>query len=151
MARRKGVLTFRLAVVIVLVLVLGFLMAGRIFLTNQITGLRASVADLESRKEFLEAGSARLYTQWNGVSSGGVIVERARRELGLIIPENPGLVLVCGGSQEKNQSAWQKLKNGFPGGDVARVTAEAEEMVAGAMISLVPRSANAATLYNGGD
>jgi cell division protein FtsB len=151
MARRKGVLTFRLVMVVCLGLLLGSIMAGRIFLTNQITVLRARVADLESRKEFLEAGSARLYTQWNTASSGEVIVERARRELGLIIPEHPGLVLVCAEPKSERQGTWQKFKDGLPGQDLARITSDAEDMMAGAMISLTPRGAKAGTYDNGGD
>jgi len=94
MARRKGMMTARVAMIIAVVGMIGVLMGGRIFLTNQITGLRTRVADLENQKEFLEAGSAKLHMKWNRASSGEVIMARAGQELGLVVPNEPGLVLV---------------------------------------------------------
>ncbi len=143
MAQRKGVITSRVVAVICLVVVVGGLMAGRIFLTNQITGLRSRVADLENQKEFLEASSAKLHMKWNDASSRKVIVARAEKELGLIVPEKPGLVLVCMNSPKKDQGVLRKLWEGLP------ASAEAEELVAGAMVSLVPRSARAAVMEGG--
>ncbi len=150
MAQRKGVLTLRVVLILGATLLLGSLMASRIFLTNQITGLRANVAELESRKEFLEAGSARLFTHWNRVSNGDLIVQRAERELGLVVPENPGLVLVCSKMAESQNGAWYKLKSRLPGKDLARIKAGAEEMVTGAMVSLTPRGVRAGTPPFGG-
>ncbi len=150
MARRKGVITTRVVMVIGLIVLVGGLMAGRIFLTNQITGLRSRVADLESQKEFLEAGSAELHLQWNRVSNAEVVTKRARLELGLVVPESPGPVLVCLGKKENGKSVWGKLKAGVFGRDLARVRSEAGVAVAGAMVSLEPRGAWAGT-YEGGD
>ena len=145
MARRKGVLTTQLVMVVVVAVLLSLLMGGRIFLTNQITGLRSQVADLANQKEFLEASSARLHMKWNNASSRKVIVARAEKELGLIVPEKPGLVLVCMNDPKKDQGVLRKLWEGLPASD------EAEELVAGAMVSLVPRGARAAVMEGGAE
>ncbi len=138
MARRKGMMTARVAMIVCVVLLVGVLMGGRIFLTNQITGLRTRVADLANQKEFLEAESAQLHLRWNHASSGKVIVARAQKELGLIVPQEPGLVLVCVEEPKKIRGVWRKFWKGLP------VKGEAGEMVVEAMVSLVPRGARAA-------
>lgn len=143
MARRKGVLTTQVVMVVFVVTLLGLLMGARIFLTTQITGLRSRVADLENQKEFLEASSAKLHMKWNHASSPNIIEARAQRELGLVVPEEPGLVLVCLEGPKKGKGVWRKLWAGLPASD------EAEELVAGAMVSLVPRSARAAAVEGG--
>lgn len=144
MARRKGIMTARVAMFIGVIVLVGVLMGGRIFLTNQITGLRTRVADLENQKEFLEAGSAALHVKWNRESSGEIIMKRAGLEMGLIVPDEPGLVLVCVDTPKKNKSGWREVW------DVLAVEGETRELVAGAMVSLVPRSARASATDNGG-
>ncbi len=149
MARRKGVVTTRVTVIAGVIILVGILMAGRIFLTNQITGLRSQVADLESQKEFLEAGSAKLHKKWNLVSSSKIVMARAQKELGLIVPQNPGLVLVCWNTKDQSKSVWSKLKKGVLSADLNTVGLSAEEAMAGAvsdaMVSLEPRGALAGT------
>ena len=144
MARRKGMMTARVAMVLGIIVLVGILMGGRIFLTNQITGLRTRVADLESQKKFLEAGSAELQLKWNRESSGEKIMARAGRELGLIVPNEPGLVLVCVDTPRKTKSGWREMWDGLA------VEGETGELVAGAMVSLVPRGARASATDNGG-
>ena len=144
MAQRKGILTAQVVAVVVVVIVMGALMGGRIFLTNQITGLRTRVADLENQREFLEAGSARLHLQWNEASSRETIVTRASTELGLIVPESPGLVLVCVRKPQKGHAVWDALWEGFPARE------RTSQLVANAMISLEPRSARAGTIEGEG-
>ena len=145
MAQRKGMVTTQVVITVAVVVLVALLMGGRIFLTNQITGLRARVADYESQKEFLEAGSAQLHKDWNRESSGEVIIRRAQKELGLIVPQEPGLVLVCLREDHKGQGVLKKLWDGLS------VSESAGEVVAGAMVSLVPRSARAGTYEGGGE
>lgn len=145
MAQRKGVVTGKVAMVVCVVILLGLLMGSRIFLTNQITGLRTRVADLENQKEYLEASSAKLHLKWNDNANGEIIVARAERELGLIVPREPGLVLVCLGKHKESKSTFEKLWAGFP------VREEASELVAEAMVSLVPRGARAGTVEGPGE
>ncbi len=145
MARRKGVLTTQVVMVVVVAALVGLLLGGRIFLTNQITSMRARVADLENQKEFLEAGSAKLHMNWNHASSGEVVVARAQKELGLIVPEKPGLVLVCLDGPKKDKNVLRDLWAGLPASD------QAGELVAGAMVSLVPRGALAGTMEGGSE
>ena len=155
MARRKGVITTRVVMIMGLIFLVGGLMAGRIFLSNQITGLRDRVADLESRKEFLEAGSARLHLNWNRVSNADIVMARATRELGLVVPESPALVLVCLNKKEEGKSVWGKLKAGVLGTGLAKVGSEAGEAIEGAMngalVSIEPRGAWAGTNEGGAE
>jgi len=139
MARRKGVVTSRLAIGVLLVLVLGLVMSSRVFLTSQITGLRARIADLESRKEFLEAGNADLHSRWIAASAPATIMARAERELGLVSPETPGPVLVLLPERGDDRSR------------LAILRAEMEEAFHGTMVSLQPRLAHADPIPGGGE
>lgn len=145
MARRKGVLTVRVVLTVFLVLVVGALMLGRIFLSNQITGLRSRVADLENQKEFLEAGNANLLSRWNLASKDETIVKRAEKELGLIVPEDPGPVLVCVREDRQSRSGWKQRWTSWLDQD------RTSQVMAGAMVSLVPRAAVADAPDPGGD
>lgn len=155
MARRKGVVTTRVALLLTVILLVGSLMASRIFLTNQITGIRSRVADLENQKEFLEAGSAQLHLNWNRASNAEVVMNRARKELGLTVPESPGFVLVCLDKKSEDKSVWDRLKAGVLKTELGEVGSGAGEAMAGAvseaMISLEPRGAWATTYDNGAD
>ncbi|MCP4293221.1 MAG: hypothetical protein GY780_15460 [bacterium] len=151
MARRRGVVSKRFLKGFLLVMVVGLIMAGRIFLTNQITGLRARVADLESQREFLEAGSAKLHWQWNCASNSKAVVQRAEDELGLVLPQTPGPVLVCMGKDPDDKTTWKKMGQGLMQGDLAAVSNEAGQVVTDVMISLEPRSAHAASFDRGVD
>lgn len=135
MARRKGVITARVGGVAALLVFLGILMASRVFLTSQVTGLRTRIADLESRREFLEAGNADLHRRWNAASSPRVVMARAERELGLVPAEAPGPVLVLLPRDRQAERPWQE---------------EVAEVVAGTMVSLRPRAAWAEPV-SGGD
>jgi hypothetical protein len=125
---------------------LGLLLAGSVFISNQTTGLRAGIADLESRREFLEAGSGWLQTRWNSATRAQVIIHRARVEIGLEEQENPGLVLVCRNvdGHDASKSGWQRFLSRFGGGDAAHAAGDHVGLVVGSMISLTPRNAQAA-------
>lgn len=150
MARRKGVVTTRVAVVFSVVVLLGILMAGRIYLTNRITGLRARVAGLENRREFLEATLAQGQSRWNEISRDQVIIQRAERELGLVVPGDPGLVLVCVSDPKARTGLWSRLKGEFLAAKMTPQGARAGEVMTGSMISLVDRRA-AAVVPGDGD
>ena len=139
MARRKGVVTNRVVIGLMVFLCLGAVMSSRVFLTSQITGQRARIADLESRKEFLEAGNAELHSRWITASSPAVVMARAEKELGLMAAETPGpvLVLLPEGRDERSQ--------------LAVLRAEVEEVFHGTMVSLQPRTAHADPLTPGGE
>ena len=69
MAHRRGLLKGKVTLGALGTLGLGLLLAGSIFISNQTTGLRKSIADLDDRREFLEAGSGELLTKYNAATS----------------------------------------------------------------------------------
>jgi hypothetical protein len=146
MAHRRGFLRGKVTQAALVTLVLGLLLAGSVFISNQATGLRASMADLEYRREFLEASSGLLLTRWNADTNPKVIIRRAQK-IGLEIQEDPGLVLVCRNDEDQGDSegGWRKFLSRFGGGGSAQAAADPSGLVAGAMSSLTPRSAAAAT------
>jgi len=152
MAHRRGLLRGKVTLGVLGTLGLGLLLAGSIFISNQTTGLRKSIADLDDRREFLEAGSGELLTKYNAATSAKVIIPRAKREIGLIEQENPGLVLVCKdpGDQEGAPGAWRRFLSRFGGGEAAKAAGDQVSLVVGSMISLTPRSAQAAGTTAGG-
>ena len=140
MAHRRGVGSRRVFAGTMLLLVFAVLLAGSVYVSNQVTGLRAEIARLEDRREFLEADSARLLTVWNKATAPAAITARARQELGLIMPAEPGLVLVQLPVSEQRVSPWRRLLDKVGGGDVAQAGEMNASWVMGSMVSLTPRS-----------
>ncbi len=151
MAHRRGLVRGKVTLGIIGTLGLGLLLAGSVFISNQTTGLRTEIAALESRREFLEAGSGLLLTRWNAASSAKVITRRARVEIGLEVPENPGLVLVCRNEvcEDEGTGGWRRFLSRFGGGDVAQAAGDHVSLVVGSMVSLTPRNAQAAEASGG--
>jgi len=145
MAHRRGVGSRRVFAGAMLLLVFAVLPAGSVYVSNQVIGLRAEIARLEDRREFLEADSARLLTVWNKATAPTAITSRAAQELGLVIPTEPGLVLVQLPVSEQRVSPWRRLLDNVGGGDVAQAGEMNASWVMGSMVSLTPRS----TSYQG--
>jgi len=152
MAHRRGLLRGKVTLGVGVTLVLGLLLAGSVYVSNQTTGLRTDIATLEYRREFLEAGTGQLLTRWNTETSARVIIKRAKVELGLEVQDNPGLVLMCGidVGHEVANSGWRKFLSRFGGGDVAQAAGDRMGLVVGSMVSLTPRNAQAAGVPGGG-
>jgi len=142
MAHRKRMFRGRVTLVILAAMGFGLLLAGSIFISNQTVGLRTDIAALESRREYLEAGSGQLLTKWNAVTSAPIIIHRARKELGLVVPEDPDLVLVCRDVEDNsdNSGLWRKFLSKFGGGNVAQAAGDQAGLVVGSMVSLTPRT-----------
>jgi len=139
MAHRRRVASGRLTLFILGSLLLGLMLAGRVFVSNQVTGLRAEIAALEDRREFLEAGSAQLLAHWNAATASAVVTARARRELGLICPDTPDPVLVrLDESVSDPGGAWRRWLDGFGGGEPARAADGGPGSEVGTMVSLAP-------------
>lgn len=138
MAHRRGVGSRRVFVGAMLLLVFAVLLAGSVYVSNRVIGLRAQIARLEDRREFLEADAARLLTIWNKATAPTVITARARRELGLVRPTEPGLVLVQLPVSEQRVSPWRRLLDNVGGGDVAQAGEMNASWVMGSMVSLTP-------------
>ncbi len=147
MAYRRGLLRGKVTLAVLGTLGLGLLLAGSVFISNQAMGLRSSIAELEERREYLEAGSGLLLTRWNAATNPQVITRRARK-IGLEVQLDPGLVLVCrgAGDQGESEGGWRKFLSRFGGGGSAQAAADPSGLVVGAMISLTPRGAAATTL-----
>ena len=151
MAHRRGLLKGKVTLGVLGVLSLGLLLAGSIFISNQTTGMRKSIADLDDRREFLEAGSGKLLSQWNTETTAKVIIHRGITEIGLEEQEQPGLVLVCRDRevQDGPTGAWRRFLSRFGGGDAALAAGDQVSQVVGSMISLTPRNAQAAETPGG--
>ncbi len=63
-------------------------------LANGVVNLRADIQTDEGELAYLEARYAAHLAEWNRISARETIVPRAREELGLVLPEEPGPVLV---------------------------------------------------------
>jgi hypothetical protein len=144
MAHRRGLLRGKVTVVVTGTLVLTLLLAGSVFFSNQTTGLRSKMAELESRREFLEAGAGQLLTRWKAATTAKVIIRRAREEIGLEVQENPGLVLVCRDEKGRNgaHDRWRRFLSRFGGGGAAQAAVDQTGLVVGSMVSLTPRNAS---------
>lgn len=148
MAHRKHVFKGRVTLMILGTVGMGLLLAGSIFISNQTVGLRTNIASLESRQEYLEAGSGQLLARWNAATRGPVIVARARKELGLIVPGDPDLVLVRReeAPHDDGTGLWRRFLSRFGGGDVAQAAGDETGLVVGTMVSLTPLVSNQAAL-----
>lgn len=93
MAHRKGICSRGTAAALPVVVLGAMMLAGAVFVSNQVVAQRLRVAALEDQRDCLEAEGAGLRAGWNHASSAGVIRERAGREIGLLEPEDPSLVL----------------------------------------------------------
>ena len=71
-------------------LLLGLLVS----LANGVVNLRADILRLQGEHAYLEARYAGRVAEWNRVSARETVVARAIAELGLVLPDQPGPVLV---------------------------------------------------------
>lgn len=151
MAHRRGLLKGRVSLGALTTLSLGLLLAGSIFISNQTTGMRKSIADLDERREFLEAGSGDLLSRWNAATTAKVIIHRGKTEIGLEEQEHPGLVLVGRDREDQDgpTGVWRRFLSRFGGGDAALAAGDQVGQVVGSMISLTPRNAQAAETPGG--
>ncbi len=151
MAHRRRLLGTQVTLTALGALCLGLLMAGSIYISNQTTALRTNIAALEARQEFLEAGTGHLLTRWNAATSTEVVIRRAKKELGLVVPDDPGLVLVYeeGSVNKPGSGLWQKFLSRFGGGSAAQAADDQVGLVVGAMVSLTPRNGQGALLQGG--
>jgi hypothetical protein len=142
MAHRRSLLGGKVTFMTLGALSVALLMAGSIYISNQTTALRTEIATLESRQEFLEAGSGHLQTRWNAATSTEVVIRRAKKELGLVVPQDPGLVLVYekGAGKRSGSGLWQKFLSRFGGASAAQAGEDQFGLVVGSMVSLTPRS-----------
>jgi hypothetical protein len=141
MAHRRGLLRSKVTLAALATLFMGLLLAGSVFVSNQTTGLRAGIADLESRRDVLEAVSGELLAEWNAATSAKVIIARARG-IGLEVQANPDLVLVSHDEATSGHvpGGWRRYLSRFGGGGSAQAAVDQMGLVAGAMISLTPRA-----------
>jgi len=143
MAHRKGLFTAQVGAVLAVSLLLAVLLTGRVVILNQMTAMRTRIAVLEDQRCFLETRSASLQAQWNRQTSAQVICERAEKELGLINPEEPGLVLVkLPADQGKSRWGWPQWLEGLGGGDPAQAGVNQSVRQDGGMVHLIPAGRN---------
>jgi hypothetical protein len=140
MAHRRRIFKGQLTVGVLVTLGFGLLLAGSIFISNQTVALRRDIAGLESRRECLEVKEGRLLTDYNAARKPEVIIGRGIRELGLVLPENPDLVLVCRSNEadDHGPSLAKKFFSKFGGASAAQAGETHSGLVTGTMVSLTP-------------
>jgi hypothetical protein len=143
MAHRRRIFKGQVTATVLLVVTFGVLLAGSIFVSNQTVALRRDIAALESRREYLEAGEGLLITDYNAARKPEVIISRASRELGLVLPADPDLVLVCRDlpQDERSMSLARRFFSRFGGASEAQAGEAHPALVSGSMVSLTPREA----------
>jgi hypothetical protein len=107
--RRDGSQRRPLWIAAALVLVFA-LLGGAIQLGNSAASLRRGIQDLGREVEIASARQALLELQWNRASSRQVVMRRAARELGLISPEAPGLVLLAVSPDQPSEEPWTRWR-----------------------------------------
>ncbi len=70
------------------------LLLTAIQLGNSVTELRREIQDLSLQQENLVARHAALSLQWNRATSRQVVMTRAAGELGLVSPDDPGILMI---------------------------------------------------------
>ena len=120
MARRRCLVSRRVTLMLAGCLLLGLGLVGMVSLSNEVINLREEISVLEDRREFLKAQQADLLARWIAARSPEVIAERARRELGLVVADDPDLALIRVSPESKTADGrWQHLIDGLGGGQVA--------------------------------
>ncbi len=128
MAQRRDLFCRNTALAVPLVVLGLVLLTGTVFVSNLVVANRMRVAALEDRQEYLEARVAVLQAQWNSLTTPGKIQLRAQRELGLILPAAPHLVLVQENPQEAaKDGVWNRFLAHF--GGAAPLEAAADPLV----------------------
>jgi hypothetical protein len=145
MAHRRRIFKGQATVATLVTLGFGLLLGGSIFISNQTVALRRDMAGLESRRECLEVQEGRLLTDYNAARKPEVIIKRGMAELGLVLPENPDLVLVCRDNREDDHepSLARKFFSKFGGASEARAGEPNWGLVSGTMVSLTPLNSGA--------
>jgi hypothetical protein len=143
MAHRRGLLDRRILRAVGVVMLLAGGLAGAVLVTVQATRLRAEVAELEDRRECLLAHGANLEAAWAAATAPQTIRTRAR-QLRLQVPDEPDYVLLQP-APEPVGGAWQRLLARLGGDGASGDPAAPRGFLAGAMVSLQPRAAHAAT------
>lgn len=140
MAHRRRVFRGPVTATVLLVLTFAILLGGSIFISNQTVALRRDIAALEARREYLEAGEGLLITEYNTARKPEVIIGRAKAELGLVLPDDPDLVLVCREMEqnERSMSLARRFFSRFGGASQAQAGEANLGLVSGSMVSLTP-------------
>jgi hypothetical protein len=140
MAHRRRIFKGQATVATLVTLGFGLLLGGSIFISNQTVALRRDMAGLESRRECLEVQEGRLLTSYNAARKPEVIIKRGMVELGLVLPENPDLVLVCRDKETDDHEPGlaRKFFSKFGGARKARAGESPSGLVSGTMVSLTP-------------
>jgi cell division protein FtsB len=139
MAHRRGLRHSRLLRWLLVGGGLASSLAVALVVTVQVTALRESVAILADRQDCLAARNAGLQAAWVRATRPEVVRERARRELGLVVPEEPEFVLVARRSRpQSGPRLWRRVLEGLGGGASAHAATAVQVPVRATMISVQP-------------
>lgn len=98
-----------------------------ITVNNRIVVARTEIDRLRSEKAYLEASIGGLEGAWGHLAARDSVVARAGRELGLVIAEAPGVVVVVmGDAAEAGNPAWRRVLDRVGGADGVAAAAAQE-------------------------
>ncbi len=85
--------------------------------SNAVVQERRLLRDLRADKVYLETKIGRLEEEWYRATSRDRIVAWAEKELGLVTPDGPGLVVVlASAAKERRLPAWRRVLAAVGGG-----------------------------------
>lgn len=140
MAHRRHLIKGRVGLAAMVLLGVGVVLAGSVFVSNQTVRLRRSIAALEADVVVARAENANLHARWNVATAPRAITGRAERELGLIVPADPSPVLAAVRLETPStlDGVWRLLQ-GLGGGEPAQAAVVSGTPAAGKLVSLAPR------------
>ncbi len=98
-----------------------------ITVNNRIVVARAEIDRLRSEKAYLEASIGGLEGEWGRLAARDSVVARAGRELGLVVAEGPGaVVVVMGGGAGTGNPAWRRVLDTVGGAEGVAAAAAQE-------------------------
>ncbi len=141
MAHRRRVLRGRVCLAALVLVVVGAVLAGAVYISTDVMLLRRQLASLEAQRRCAEAEGAQLLAKWNAATALPVLTRRAQEELGLEVTVEPGLTLLAvrAGELQQRPGRIRRLLGGLGGADAALAAEVPGEAGQGAMISLEPR------------
>jgi len=103
------------------------LLSMLVILANNCVVLRCDIDALRRERDYLEAAVAIKTMEWNQASAPDVVISRAEKELGLITPDGPGIVIVRSDEAKECQvPAWWRFLGTVGGGGDAVETVSAQ-------------------------
>lgn len=118
MARTRRLMGYRVLKILLAGGGATLLMASLVTLANGVVNLRSEIENLQGEFLCLESRYAQRVEQWNQVSAHAVVTARAEKELGLVLSDGPGhVIVVMDEAKERKEPAWRRVLGRVGGGE----------------------------------